>query len=719
VLLAKGRYLEGGFNAPVAIQVLGGDGRLLVRMPPAPALVTTTGTWPAGTWQHIALSWDGARYRLYVNGSEEAGLDNAFSIFDSTDPITLGNADGFAAGGFAGLLDEPTLYNRALTPAEVTALHAARGLGKCTATYSRADAGPDQAVEVAATVTLDGSASRAFDGAPLSYQWTLASRPANSAAVLSQPERTVSPSFVADQAGAYTLELIVSNAGRASAPDSVSITAAKVNHAPTITSTAITAAAVGTAYTYPVTASDPDVRRYAELLAAHRPRRHEHQCRQRPDPVDPQRWADRQPPRHRPRPGPGRPVRPADLPARRRRRAGTGHRPRTSSARSRRPRRSALTAASLSVGTVTLAASDTVAAGRVISQNPAAGTRGQQRQRRRPRRLQRPARSGRRLDPRHPDRTADPHRPDPGLRRYRHPRQRFQPAADQRPHLDEQQPGGRQHRRGRPVVSALSEGSTTISASQGGVTGSTVFGVAQSVPESTLPIAQITAPADGASIASAVPIVGTASDANFLKYLIEIAPFETGVFSTLHVGTAPVTNGTLATLDPTTLVNDLYVVRLTVIDRADNRTQTEITVQLTRDKKVGNFTLAFQDLNVPMAGIPISVVRSYDSRDKTRGDFGIGWRLDVQSLRLRVVGRQGEGWQINAYGRRAQPPLHDLADTRCTRSPSRCPTARSKSSTLTPVSRAPSSSRRSWSPSAVYSPKAQTAAACAHSAKRG
>jgi beta-lactam-binding protein with PASTA domain len=35
---------------------------------------------------------------------------------------------------------------------------------------------------------------------------------------------------------------------------------------------------------------------------------------------------------------------------------------------------SAITAASLSVGTVSLAASDTVAAGRVISQNPTAGT---------------------------------------------------------------------------------------------------------------------------------------------------------------------------------------------------------------------------------------------------------------------------------------------------------------------------------------------------------
>ena len=76
--------------------------------------VSTTTTWPAGTWQHVALSWDGARYRLYVNGIEEAGLDNAFSIIDSSDPITLGNADGFAAAGFAGLLDEPTLYNLSL-----------------------------------------------------------------------------------------------------------------------------------------------------------------------------------------------------------------------------------------------------------------------------------------------------------------------------------------------------------------------------------------------------------------------------------------------------------------------------------------------------------------------------------------------------------------------------------------------------------------------------
>ena len=647
MLLAKGRYLEGGANAPVAIQVLGGDGRLLVRMPPAPALVSTTDTWPAGTWQHIALTWDGARYRLYVNGSEEAGLDNAFSILASSDPITLGNADGFAAAGFAGLLDEPTLYNRALTPAEISALSAARSLGKCTATYSRADAGPDQAVDVGATVSLDGSASRAFDGAPLTYQWTLTGRPADSAAVLANPT-AVSPSFLADKAGTYSLDLTVSNAGRASAPDSVSITASKVNHAPTITSSPITAATAGSAYTYPVTASDPDpgdvltfslpvaptgmsINAASGLIqwtpTAGQVGSHNVSIRVQ-DPgglFAPQSFL---------LVVVAAPV-PVSVPN------VVGQEQTTA--------QSAITAASLSVGAVTLAASDTVPAGRVISQTPTAGTL---------------VSSGSAValvvssGPAGPALTAIRVTPLNALI-LSGQSQSFAATGILANGSSLPLTSGLTWTSSHPAVasidaaglaSALSEGSTTISVSQGGVSGTTTLNVAQSVTDGTLPVALITAPADGASIAAAVPIVGTASDANFLKYLIEIAPFETGIFSTLAVGTAPVSNGTLATLDPTTLLNDLYVVRLTVIDKADNRTQTEITVQLTRDKKVGNFTLAFQDVNVPMAGIPISVVRSYDSRDKTKGDFGIGWRLDVQSLRLRVVGVQGQGWQQTQSG---------------------------------------------------------------------
>jgi YD repeat-containing protein len=641
MLLAKGRYLEGGFNAPVAIQVLGGDGRLLVRMPSAPALVSSTDTWPAGTWQHIALSWDGARYRLYVNGSEEAGLDNAFSIFDSSDPITLGNADGFAAGGFAGLLDEPTLYNRALTPAEVNALHAARGLGKCTATYSRADAGPDQAVEVAATVTLDGSASRAFDGAPLSYQWTLTSRPANSAAVLANPA-TVSPSFTADKAGAYTLDLIVSNAGRASAPDSVSITAAKVNHPPTITSTAITAGAVGTAYTYPVTASDPDPGDTLTFSLTTAPAGmsinaasgliqwtpNAGQIGSHAVTIRVQDQGGLFAPQSFLVVVAATPV-PVSVPS--------------VVGQEQAAAQSAISAASLTVGTVSLAASDTVAAGRVISQNPTAGTL---------------VSSGSAVAL-----VVSSGQAGPAVTAIRvtplnaliltGQSQAFAATGILSNGSSLPLTSGLTWTSSTPAVasidvagvaSALSEGSTTISVSQGGVSGSTTLNVKAAVADGTKPTAAITAPTSGATVSTAIPVTGTAADDNFLKYVLEIAPFGQPSFTTIAVGTVPVVNGALGVLDPTTLVNDYYLLRLTVFDRAGNQQTAEVDFQVARDKKVGNFTLAFQDVNVPMAGIPISVVRSYDSRDKTKGDFGIGWRLDVNSIRLRVTGVEGADW---------------------------------------------------------------------------
>ena len=46
------------------------------------------------------------------------------------------------------------------------------------------------------------------------------------------------------------------------------------------------------------------------------------------------------------------------------------------------------------------------------------------------------------------------------------------------------------------------------------------------------------------------------------------------------------------------------------------------------DLKLGNFEIAFTDLTIPVAGIPISITRSYNSLyTATKGDFGQGWRL--------------------------------------------------------------------------------------------
>ena len=74
-----------------------------------------------------------------------------------------------------------------------------------------------------ATVTLTGAGSSSSNG-PLTYAWTLTSVPGNSKAALLNPN-TISPTFVADNAGSYTAQLIVNDGTNSSDPASVTITA--------------------------------------------------------------------------------------------------------------------------------------------------------------------------------------------------------------------------------------------------------------------------------------------------------------------------------------------------------------------------------------------------------------------------------------------------------------------------------------------------------------
>jgi hypothetical protein len=87
-----------------------------------------------------------------------------------------------------------------------------------------ADAGPDQGGKAPGSlITLNGSGSADANGDPLTYSWTLVTKPIGSAAVLVNPT-TVSPTFTADLVGSYTAELIVSDGKVSSASDSVTIT---------------------------------------------------------------------------------------------------------------------------------------------------------------------------------------------------------------------------------------------------------------------------------------------------------------------------------------------------------------------------------------------------------------------------------------------------------------------------------------------------------------
>jgi len=94
-----------------------------------------------------------------------------------------------------------------------------------------ANAGAVQSVVVGALVTLDGNNSSATSALPLSYSWTLNSRPAGSAAALSGAT-TASPTFTADAAGPYTLSLVVNDGKNSSAAATVTVTAQPANIIP-------------------------------------------------------------------------------------------------------------------------------------------------------------------------------------------------------------------------------------------------------------------------------------------------------------------------------------------------------------------------------------------------------------------------------------------------------------------------------------------------------
>lgn len=88
---------------------------------------------------------------------------------------------------------------------------------------ARARIDADGPVRVGNRVTLDGSDSTDVDGDPLTYSWSLLSRPSGSAAALTNAS-SIKPSLVIDRAGSYTVQLLVNDGSVDSDADTVELT---------------------------------------------------------------------------------------------------------------------------------------------------------------------------------------------------------------------------------------------------------------------------------------------------------------------------------------------------------------------------------------------------------------------------------------------------------------------------------------------------------------
>ena len=82
-------------------------------------LYSTPYTVPVNTWVHVAATYDGAVMRLYVNGAEKANKIYAGGIAATTARLALGASDEGSGQYFCGVLDEPRVYARVLTAAEI------------------------------------------------------------------------------------------------------------------------------------------------------------------------------------------------------------------------------------------------------------------------------------------------------------------------------------------------------------------------------------------------------------------------------------------------------------------------------------------------------------------------------------------------------------------------------------------------------------------------
>lgn len=87
-----------------------------------------------------------------------------------------------------------------------------------------ADAGADTNSLVGAVAQLDAAGSFDPEGQPLTYQWTLVTKPPTSASELSDPTAP-NPMLLTDKPGTYVLDLMVNDGSLDSEPDSVVVTA--------------------------------------------------------------------------------------------------------------------------------------------------------------------------------------------------------------------------------------------------------------------------------------------------------------------------------------------------------------------------------------------------------------------------------------------------------------------------------------------------------------
>jgi hypothetical protein len=165
----------------------------------------------------------------------------------------------------------------------------------------------------------------------------------------------------------------------------------------------------------------------------------------------------------------------------------------------------------------------------------------------------------------------------------------------------------------------------------------------------TPPTLAIANPGDGTTVTSITNVTGTVTQGRntIVGWTLRISPITASgnpVWKVLGTGANTGNGIALGTLDPTMMLNGEYDLELETVDSAGQTTYIDNTIVIEGNQKLGYFTFSYNDLTIPAAGIPITLTRTYDSRDKSVGDFGVGWVLSATDVSVQKNGAIGAGW---------------------------------------------------------------------------
>ena len=164
-----------------------------------------------------------------------------------------------------------------------------------------------------------------------------------------------------------------------------------------------------------------------------------------------------------------------------------------------------------------------------------------------------------------------------------------------------------------------------------------------------VPQGWIGGPLIGTVVQGQVPITvasGITLTSGTLEYWPTSNPSDVHIINPTTTG-----SGTIGTFDATTLANGGYTVQLQATASNGTQQTSLIVLTVTGDNKPGRVTFSTTDLRLPLAGIPVSISRSYDSINRFKvQDFGFGWSLNT-SVDLTVDAANNVTFTINGQRR--------------------------------------------------------------------